>query len=475
MPIDPMLADPMLMTYRNMMQEIEDKGVTGEYRDTMRSTLDRMEQLVQELDDINTLTGTMMNENLYVKFSDAYGRCLGALGGAGEKQNPDDYDDGALLTQNLDALRESIRAIKAGKQEAIDISNSHNAEENAAYTIDYLSRNQQQMGTNFSDGELKQMKSTATKAAKKKQQQNPEYYSNAQEIDVLFNEQKLIQPIEEVIALGEQPGMTFPRYLRIQIEKGLDKAMEGSSLTRDTLEFQLGQIRSNPSSPYQLEETQKVLDGFNTLAAAAPFGVPDSLEFNLLWNKIEHEYAPIYAKWEAIKRKWEQIISRLDEWITAHTRFAPYMYPWELITDPAAKRKAIEQSQDCMPGELKVLERMFHDYFGLTVNDIWTHETFVHEVQYDYLTESQEYITFLRDKVYPACQPFQHPNSALIAECERLYENKLMTNPNVHNVGERLKNHYNNTFGEGRYEAKYGTISRTESNAAPWNLASFNA
>lgn len=179
-----------------------------------------------------------MQENLFAKFSDHYGRALNvqaqeASGG----ESGDDYDDGALLKQTLDALRNAVKSIKDAKQQAIRQSAEYDPQKAMDQGLDYLERNKEKMGLgdvlDTHGGGMDNLKKAAAEDLQKELTARPNAYGNTAEIEALINDEALTKPIEDIIALGEEEGMTFPRFLRLQIELGLDKAMEGSVVVRE--------------------------------------------------------------------------------------------------------------------------------------------------------------------------------------------------------------------------------------------------
>ena len=119
MGLDPMFADAILGTFRNMSKELKDKDISGEDFDKMNSYLNRMEELAQKHDDMNEFNGIVMQENLYGKFSDHYGRALSAASSAQYSVGGAIYDDAAdqkLLKQTVDAYRNSITTLRNAKK-----------------------------------------------------------------------------------------------------------------------------------------------------------------------------------------------------------------------------------------------------------------------------------------------------------------------------------------------------------------------
>jgi len=415
MPIDQMIVKPMLDPFRNMLKDVEDKGLTGKDVDEMKAKLQRMDALAQENNDLNQFNAQMMQEDLFNKFSQAYGA---ALSGAAQAASEDGgYDESSLLKTTIDALKDAVKRINDSK-EAVKLEGAKNSERD-----------------NFSHEAL-----------------------------TLFKDQALIKPIEDAITLGES-GISFPDFLRTMVEKGLDKAMEGSAVAREGYEYLLGWAQADMRSPHEITMREELIVMFDELADKAAFNVPDSLQVTLADLKICHKHAPDIAMWDAIKNSWENLLFKIDFWIISYCNFAPMIDPWRMAKDP---RRAVKKTQDTMPGVFKVHEELFKEYYNLSWDDIFNHPTFLREIEAYRIDYSKQRIDFLRQKVYPCCKPFNHPPKEVIAEAEKMRSDKTETNPERHRCLEKPTAYYNKVFGPGRYEEKFGTIPNTDSNAAPW-------
>lgn len=394
MPVDPMMVDAMLGTFRGMAQECRDNNKSGESFDAMIATLDRMETLAQEMDDFAAYSAKLSTEGLFNEFSQHYGAVL--AGGGGGATDPDDYDDDALLQTTLNAYRDSVKQLEQAFADAA------------------------QRGSQ--DGSF--------------------------DINKIMDAGKLIQPVKDVIALGES-GVNYPTFLRLMIEQGLDKAMEGSVTQRDGIVYDLEWAEAMMLSYPEMEMKRKFLETFDAIAAKSEINIPDSFEYELARQKLEHQYLPAMVKWKAIVNRWEQLLDEVDEWIDSHCSFAPYVDPWKDAPDP---QRAVRRSQDCCPGQLKVRERIFHDYFGLTWDDIFTHDSYLNEVNAFRMSYSQERIEFLK-RVYLQMKPFQKPSAELIQEAEANYKTKW--NPERHRADEKMEILFDSKFGAGEYKRRF--------------------
>lgn len=473
MPIDPMMLNAILGTFKNMIEEFKTKNLSGSDFDKMCETYDRMEQLGNEHSDFNEYNAQLMNENLYGKFSDFYGRILTA---AANTQSDDrgGYDDAAMLKQNIDALKQAIVAIRKSYQDAIEQAKGQDAEANMQMGLEYLERNLDK-GSLSAAGGIDKIKTRTQKDYEETINKKPNAFDNSVEVEVMSNPEVLIKPIQDVIDLGEKPGMTLPRFLRLQIETGLDKAMEGSVSTRNGLETQKEFILSNPISPIHIQVVEEKLEKFDELANANKFKVPNSTELKYAFEDIERLHENDIQKWDQIKTRWNALLGDLSFWSLSYCSFAPYIYPWNEAQDPVA---ATKKTQNTSPGIFKEREKLFQKYFGISFYEIFEHPTFLWEVKYNYIDYSQEYVEFLIEKIYPECKPFNHLSRDLIAQKESFCmpgkdSKDREINPQSHLPLERMIELYDKTYGAGRYHSKYDAVEKNESAAKPWDLNSF--
>ena len=415
MAIDPMISNAMLDPFRNMLKDVESKGLENSDVEVMREKLARMDQLAAEMDDINQFNATLMTEDLFNKFSQAYGAALS--GAAKADQEEKGYDDSTLLQQTLDGYRDAVKRLKEGKEAAMQEAGSKDITQDTSV-----------------------------------------------EVDVLFKEEALIKPIEEAIKLGES-GISLPEFLRLMIEKGMDKAMEGTGVTREGMEYLLGWAKASMVSPHHIAKREKILAGYDALIEKAPFGVPDSLEATLMEAKIDHEFVPPIAKWDAVQDTWERVLGSIDHWIISHCSFAPHIEPWSMAKDPY---QAVIRTQETEPGKFKVYEKLLQEYHGISWDDIFDNETFLYEIEAKRLSYSKERIAFLREQVYTHCRPGNKPPQDVITEAERMRAEKLEYNPELGKAVRRTAEFYDSVFGEGRFKKKYGIPDLIDSNAQPW-------
>lgn len=110
MPIPSMITTPMITPFRNMLSEVEQKGLQGPDVDEMRAQLEQMERMAQEMDDIGAYTGRLAQDQTFQKFSDAYGRALSAA--ARESAGGSDEE---MLAQTVAAYESTLRSYRAGE------------------------------------------------------------------------------------------------------------------------------------------------------------------------------------------------------------------------------------------------------------------------------------------------------------------------------------------------------------------------
>lgn len=413
MPIETTMLDAMLGTFRNMMRECRDKNMQGDDIDSMQSAMDRMEQLGREMSDFGAFSGQMMQEGLFTRFSDHYGKALAA---EAQKQygvsGPyDDATDKRLLQQSIDAYKDAIVRLKENKE--------------------------------------------ATR----------KMMAHASDADVLIKDKAIEDAVNKVIALGEQQHITYAEFLCAMMEQGLDKLMEGSTTSRDAQVYLLEAAKATASSSYEIQKEEDKLKLYDELSAASPVKVPPALMYALGCEQIEWQHAPAIKKWNRQKDAWQKAVFLLDEWITAYCSFAPYIEPWAAAKDPKA---SVEESQSCVPGKLRVWEKINKRYFGTSLPGMFKHESFAWDVQHHWMYWSQEYMNFLLQEVEPACIPFRQPNAGLIKKAEYFHNEKKKINPNVGEPALRYAKYFDSYFGSGEYAKRFGVPDKIITNAVPW-------
>lgn len=475
MPLDPMMSDALLGTFRNMIKDCSDKNISGEDFDKMCQTMDRLEELAKTHDDMNAFNGQVMQENLYGKFSDHYGRALAAQ--SQEKLDSKDggYEDASLLKMSLDALRDAVKRIRDSKEEAVNMAKNYDPDKAMRQSMDYVDRNKEKLGLTkgvSASGGIENMKEAASQSLKEELKEKPNAYDSSVEVSVLFKEELVIKPIEAMISLGEEEGMTLPKFLRLQIEKGMDKALEGSVMLRDSLEFSFEWTKAFPASPFHIELAEKKIKLFDRLAEASPFKIPNNDELSFGQRRIDYEYEPLIKRWDQITGRWDDLLWDLSFWSLSYCSFAPQIKPWCLAKDPI---KAVKKTQDTGPGIFKQRERLLKKYFDIDFNGIFKHDSFEWKVTQNAIGESQEKVEYLISTVYPQCKPFNHLSADAIKIRESLYKEKREINPEILVPIHNFIAFYDSKFGEGRFVSKYGPPEPPDTTAKPWNWVDFKS
>ncbi len=350
MPIDKMYTDPMFNPFRNMLNDVDSKGITGPDVDTMRSTLSLMESLALSCNDIMELNGQLAQQQLYMKFSDAYSRALSA--DAQERTEREGTDDATLLANHLSAI-EDTRA-------------------------------------RYESGEV------------------------GEEI------KHHIPILDEILQLGRS-GLSYPLFLTELEKRGLNHLLEGAVPVARAGILKDLEVSRNNWVYYSIEANERLLEQFDTMAAAAPFGVPNSLKVNLARELILWELEP--------KRRWrngfwdraEYLLTLLVDWLDSFTSFAPKDPRWAAFTrDPAVVRKNIERTQQCNPGSFRFREAIFKEYFHCDWPSLWRHEIFNWEYTANRIGHSDARLTLILD-TFPHCYPGMKPPKELITRSESLH------------------------------------------------------
>lgn len=470
MPIDPMFTESLFGTFRNMVEDCKQKNITGEDFDAMCSILERMEALGQEHSDFNAFNGQVAQENLYGRFSDHYSRALGAHSKQEYASGEKSYSDSDLLKSVLDGLRQAVQQLRDSYCDTLEAASGKNAEALHQKSIEFAKRNVSDKVFEASGG-FDNFKKVADKEVSETLKKTPLAYNNTAEVEVLQNPEPLIKPIEDLIALGEQQGMTLPRFLRLQIEQGLDKAMEGAAVTRNSYVTELEFARALPSNPFAIMQAEEKIKIFDVLAEQNKFHVPVSKQLRYAVDDIFRKYEPQIIKWNRTRDIFDKLIYDLYLWSLSYCPIAPWIFPWSTSDNP---KEAVITTQNTRPGVFREREKLLKKNFGLDFTEIFSHEVFKWDVEHYYYSYSQVLTEFLARKIFPACIPLQHLPSALIDERAALYQDQLELNPELHKASEHFRDFYDQKFGAGRYLQKFGEIEKSTSKAPVWEWGSFN-
>jgi len=347
MPVGKMYTDPMLDPFRNMMKDVDGRGLTSPDVDAMRDQLNLMERLALEMDDIAAFSGRLVQDQVFQKFSDAYSRALANAAKPADGEVPDDED---LLKQQLDTMRQTLQMYESGQA-----------------------------------GEDAKM---------------------------------LVPHVKRIIEIGES-GVSFPVYLMMVEEEGLNKVLDGAApMVRSGIEQDL-QFAREAWRPRKITEQEKVLEMFENLVSKAPFGQPNPLEFSILRYGIEWEFEPEHRLWYAMVSRWQYMLDLLVDWLDAHTSFAPTDSRW-CMPPGTDVQKNIRRTKECGPGNFRFREALFLEYFGLDWDAIWRHETFTWEYTANRVEWSDERLQLIRD-TFQHCLPGNEAPAELVKRAEELH------------------------------------------------------
>ena len=424
MALDKTLLDPLMSGYKFYLDDLDNKKITGKYYDEIVALLDRAKQIADSVEstDLNAFYAKMQEENIMTKLADAYTH---ALTESSSNNQSGGNDDVSLLKTNIAALKNSIQTLKDNYKKMVDEAQDED---------------------------------------------------NKMRIIVDANPEKVIKGIEKMIKLGEEPGMTYPRFLRIQVEEGIDKAMEGHALTQDLIEDTLNFRKAIIARDLEIAMAEEELEEYKRIASCNKFNYVETKEWNIVYDKIHRKYEPLLTKQDIIYSYYNKILGLLDFWSLSYCDFAPTIMPW-LVPCCAEKSKEntiFEQKTD--PGIGKGYEKLLYRYFGLQVKDIINDNEFLHLIKCDLFLYSQELTELLLVEVYPHFKPFHNLPQNIIEKRASIYKSQKDFNPSEESAN-RLKKYYNSRYGEGYFEkvmAKSKTVvDAPQKNAAPWNLDAF--
>ena len=413
-------VEPLKQSYKNILDDMKNRNISGKYYDEVEKLYNRMLELIETSPDITAFYMKMNDENLAMKISDAYSR---ALTEQAEKatQSGEAYDDSALMKMNVNALRESVKSIRQSFDEVME-------------------------------------KATEADKLRIMVDQNPE---------------EMIKSVDNLIALSEEPGMTYANFLRLQIERGLDD-FNASSITRKAIETQLDCYKKLIYPDLETKVLEEKLEAYDKLAEKNKFNTVDPHEWEFVAKKIEWKYEPEIIKRDQIYHLFEKILDNLDLWEMASCPFAMNVRPWADILDLEKRKWIIEKDKNVLPGMIFEYEKLLLRYFGLKLKDIIHDQSFIHAIKSYTIIHSQKIVEHLLLEVYPYCKPFNTLPQNLIDKRTEIQTANREENPEQDKPFNILKEYYDSLYGEKYMEIiSKGLKPRNGSAAKPWDLESF--
>ena len=231
----------------------------------------------------------------------------------------------------------------------------------------------------------------------------------------------IVPVVAKVVEMGKS-GLSYPLFLKECEQQGiflgLDSPHAGPSIKYDIYCCEVG------FRPLDKEMYAKQLEAFEKMADRSAFGYPDPVEWEVSRQKIEWDFAPRQARWKAIEDRWDRMLGMVHDWVDSFCSFAPFDERWvDQGGNQAATLKNIARTQECTPGELQVREEIFNEYFNLTWTDIFSHETFINQVNARMLWFSDEMIEFIKE-IRPVMKPGAKPTGAMIGKAEAIHNSK---------------------------------------------------
>src|SRR3954465_7100651 len=98
------MSQAMLGTFRDLLADVQSKGIAGADVDEMSAALGAMDSLAASMNDVGEFSMQLANDGYYTRFTDAYTRAMLAVAGAGPSSDgspPPIPLDAELLAQSL--------------------------------------------------------------------------------------------------------------------------------------------------------------------------------------------------------------------------------------------------------------------------------------------------------------------------------------------------------------------------------------
>src|SRR4051812_48298863 len=122
------MSQAMLGTFRDLLADVQSKGIAGADVDEMTAALGAMDSLAASMRDVGDFSMKLANDGYYTRFTDAYTRAMLEAAGAGAGASSDGSpppipSDADLLAQSLQAYETSLAQLRqvAGQEHSISV------------------------------------------------------------------------------------------------------------------------------------------------------------------------------------------------------------------------------------------------------------------------------------------------------------------------------------------------------------------
>jgi hypothetical protein len=275
------------------------------------------------------------------------------------------------------------------------------------------------------------------------------YENSIKTLEGTPNYEILTAPIEELIELGRS-GISYPVFLRTAEEKGLYRALEGDVVVRDAIIADKG-FAEFMHLPLEVEKQRKMIEVHDELASNSLFMVADSFEFGLEREKIEWEYSPLINRWNLTIRLWGKLLENVYDWLDSFCSFAPHDGRWLDMRGTSYTMHNIKRTQECNPGIFRAREKILQDYFQMSWDDLFNHDTFRNEYNANRVWYSDETLKLIK-KAYTFCEPYKKPPEELITQAEIIYSEKRYKRPEAFQYSTDDKEKFITLFGEEKWD-----------------------
>ena len=239
------------------------------------------------------------------------------------------------------------------------------------------------------------------------------YEASLQQLRTMSGQEDAIVVLEQLLTIGRS-GVTYPVFLRLVDEAGLNEALGGTiTPTREALAAVVEQSRSTGDVAREAAAIA-LLERRDAMAAASPTGSIDPFTFELERFRIAAQHAPAIALRDAVVQRIPRLLDLVIDWLDAHTSWASH--DDRFIGPSAAEtQRRIEMARECNPGFYAVRAAQFAEAFG--PGPWWQRPELEQERAAGRILWTDARMQLAMDAV-PACVPMAAAPTELVARAE---------------------------------------------------------
>lgn len=384
--------DGLMSSIVPLYEQVVAQNIQGPDVEKMKAVLQRMEEITDSASDLIEASGLFTQENLYMEFSQAYSSAL-------MKQSQNESSSNGIPTDEQFRMQEK----NALEQSAREIKKMLNQEDQFIAKLSHL---------------------------------------------------QILKSLNEQLELLQNT-VNYPQYLVACIQKGYHT---GTGIKNDQIQsnVQLHELRKTDTlNPYTLEKHQLEANQLKEAASKNPYQIVEGQELEFIdYDSIIKTIAN-EKRWDYINEFADEIFTNLSLWALSQTNVAEQFEPYNMITDPVARKKSIEEDKATLHFQINSMIKEYQRLFGYHFDQHLHSDSFKTIAIDGQINFPEEYLLHFMTKIYSAVKKEMHVDVKINDETAQFFLQRKTYKPRKLISAFNHQNKFIEIYGKANYEKIY--------------------